>query len=109
MKFRKKKMEAQVVKLVYAIKVEDVNENITQEVAISDEFESVAELREEMKEKGYDRYDYQVIYAYEMWVDDYHVGTGRGLTASEAKHDLELEMLTTVEMVKRHPERFYPC
>ena len=113
MKFRKKEMKTQVTKLVYAINVEDVNENITQEVAISDEFDTVAELREEMKERGYDNYDYQVVYSYELWVEDYQVGVGRGLTASEARKDLESDVnlgcMATVEMVKRHPERYYPC
>ena len=105
-------MKAEVCKIVYAIKPEDVNENITQEVAISDEFDSVAELRAEMKERGYNNSEYQVVYAYELWIKDFHIEVGRGLTPGEAKKDLEtsvnLSCMATVDMIKRHPERYYP-
>ena len=94
------------------IKPEDVNENITQEVAISDEFDSVAELRAEMKERGYDNSEYQVVYAYELWIKDFHIEVGRGLTPGEARKDLEtsvnLSCMATVDMIKKHPERYYP-
>lgn len=105
-------MKAEIHKIVYAIKPEDVNENITQEVAISDEFNSVAELRSDMKERGYSNSEYQVIYAYELWINDYHIEVGRGLTSGEAKKDLEtsvnLSCMATIDMIKRHPERYYP-
>lgn len=104
-------MKAEVNKIVYAINQEDVDSNITQEVSISDEFESVAELRAEMKERGYGRYDYQVVYSYEIWIEDRQLGVGRGLTDAEAKKDLETDVNlgcgATVAMIKRNPERYY--
>lgn len=104
-------MKAEVNRIVYAINSEDVDVNITQEVAISDEFDSVSELREVMKEKGYARYDYQVVYSYEIWVSDRHLGTGRGLTDAEAKKDLESDVNmgygATVAMIKTNPQRYF--
>lgn len=107
-----KELNAEITKLVYAIKIEDVDNDITQNVAISEEFDSVAELRTDMKERGYSTSEYQVVYAYELWVNDYHLGVGRGLTASDARKDLEttvnLSCMATVDRIKRHPERYYP-
>jgi len=104
-------MKAEVSKIVYAINPEDIDVNISQEVAISDEFDSVSELREAMKERGYGRYDYQVVYSYEIWVGDRHLGTGRGLTDAGAKKDLETDVNlgcgATVAMIKKNPQRYY--
>lgn len=104
-------MKAEVSKVVYAIRPEDVDNDITQNVAISDEFDSVRELRDSMKERGYDKYDYEVVHAYEIWVEDRHLGTGRGLSDSEAKKDLETHVNlgcgATVAMIKKNPERYY--
>lgn len=102
-------MNTEINHIVYAI--ESNSEETHQGVAISDEFTSVSELREEMKDRGYGRYDYEVIHSYELWLKDLHLGTGRGRTASEAKKELEIDVYAschaTIEMIKKHPERYY--
>ena len=104
-------MKAEVSRVVYAIRTEDFDNDITQRVAISDEFDSVRELRAEMKERGYSRNEYLVIYSYELWVKEVHFGTGRGITDEEARKDLEtsvnLGSAATVAMIKRNPEKYY--
>lgn len=104
-------MKAEINKVVYAIRPEDVDNDITQDVAISDEFDSVSELREFMKGEGYSRYEYTVVYSHELWINDLHLGTGRGLSDSESRKDLEtdvnLSCCTTVSMINRNPERYY--
>lgn len=105
-------MKAELSKMVYAIYQESIeNGNITQEVAISEECDSVSELRKAIKEKGLGKNDYAVVYSYELWVEDRHLGTGRGLTDEEARKDLETDLnlgcAATIAMIKRNPEKYY--
>ena len=101
-------IKVELTTVVYA--VEAYNEEISQEFAISDEHSSVAELREEMKERGYDKRDYDVIYQKEIFVGDIRYGIGVGRSASEARKDLDTDLalgaMTTVERIKAHPERY---